>query len=74
MKSKKRKRGSNPCRISPENAVHNLDIDPDERAALAKRAPQREVGEADFAAEAHGFSAFEAVGYGSDYDPEKDES
>ena len=63
---------SNPCRMSPENAVHNLDMDAQEVAALADRAPQRDVLEADFAAEAHGFSAFEAVGRGSDFERGED--
>jgi len=49
--------------INSENATHNLDAIPDR----TDRAPQRDVGEADFAAEAHGFTGFENVGQGSRY-------
>ncbi|MDX1627020.1 MAG: cupin domain-containing protein, partial [Wenzhouxiangellaceae bacterium] len=47
--------------LNHDNESHNLDSrveDPSQR-------PSREVGQADFAAEAHGFTGFEKAGHGS---------
>jgi mannose-6-phosphate isomerase-like protein (cupin superfamily) len=49
--------------INSENASHNLDA----VSAPRDRKPDRGVGEADFAAEAHGFTGFEKAGRGSGY-------
>jgi hypothetical protein len=51
-------------RINPDNAIHNLDAKLEDQ----DRAPTRDVAEADFAAEAHGFTAYEEAGHGSTYD------
>ncbi|MBY6204241.1 cupin domain-containing protein [Halomonas denitrificans] len=52
-----------PSGIDSENAPHNLDADGKD----VDGAPKRDVREADFAAEAHGFTGFERAGRGSDY-------
>ncbi len=52
---------------APENRVHNLDITAEECEELGDRPPVRDVSEADFAAEAHGFTGFERVDKGSRY-------
>lgn len=50
-------------RLNPDNASHNLDAQIDDQ----RRKPSRDVADADFAAEAHGFTAFENTGQGSSY-------
>ena len=50
---------------SPENVSHNHDFDPEEAAGLENTPPQRDVTEADFGAEYHGFTGFERAGKGS---------
>lgn len=52
-----------PNGINSENAAHNLEATPER----TDRKPVRDVGEADFAAEAHGFTGFEKAGRGSCY-------
>ncbi len=52
-----------PSGIDSENAPHNLDVDEKE----IDGAPKRDVREADFAAEAHGFTGYEQAGRGSTY-------
>lgn len=49
----------------PENVAHNLDIGREEAKALEDTPPQRDVSEADFGAEYHGFTGFERAGKGS---------
>lgn len=51
----------------PEQAAHNLEHSENTRAIDSTSPPVRDVSEADFAAEAHGFSGFEAVAKGSEY-------
>lgn len=50
-------------RVNADNASHNLDARIDDQ----RRRPSRDVADADFAAEAHGFTAFENTGQGSSY-------
>jgi len=50
--------------INPDNASHNLDSKLEDQ----DRPPTRDVLEADFAAEAHGFTAYEKAGLGSSYE------
>lgn len=52
-----------PGGIDSENAPHNLDVDEKD----IDGAPKRDVREADFAAEAHGFTGYESAGRGSTY-------
>ena len=54
-------------RISPENAPHNLEFSEDENRQCELKPPERDLREADFAAEAHGFTGFEQAGRGSSY-------
>lgn len=49
--------------VNADNASHN----PDSKVKDQRRRPTRDVSEADFAAEAHGFTAFENAGQGSTY-------
>jgi len=60
--------------VNPQNASHNLDS----KLTNQSEPPPRDVVEADFAAEAHGFTAYENTGQGSSYQgggigPEPDE-
>ena len=55
-------------KASPENASHNLGFDERDARQTANGPPQRSVRHADFAAEAHGFTAVEAVGMGGAHD------
>ena len=50
-------------RVNADNASHNLDAQIDDQ----RKKPSRDVTDADFAAEAHGFTAFESTGQGSSY-------
>ncbi|HKL52513.1 MAG TPA: hypothetical protein VJ902_01020 [Wenzhouxiangellaceae bacterium] len=50
-------------RVNADNASHNLDSRIDDQ----QKKPSRDVADADFAAEAHGFTAFENTGQGSSY-------
>lgn len=50
-------------RVNADNASHNLDARIDDQ----RKRPSRDVADADFAAEAHGFTAFENTGQGSSY-------
>ena len=50
-------------RVNADNASHNLDSKIDDQ----RKRPSRDVADADFAAEAHGFTAFENTGQGSSY-------
>jgi hypothetical protein len=50
--------------VNPQNASHNLDARLDDQS----EPPDRDVVEADFAAEAHGFTAYEKTGQGSSYE------
>lgn len=49
--------------VNAENASHNLDSRIDDQ----RKRPSRDVSDADFAAEAHGFTAFENTDQGSSY-------
>lgn len=49
--------------VNADNASHNLDSRIDDQ----HKQPSRDVADADFAAEAHGFTAFENTGQGSSY-------
>lgn len=52
---------------TPEQASHNLEHADHPQQIDTDHPPTRDVGEADFAAEAHGFTGFEAAGKGADY-------
>lgn len=57
--------GDAPAAEHPEQTAHNLESrDP---AGAAETPPVRDAGEADFGAEAHGFTGYEAAGKGADY-------
>ncbi|HMB38146.1 MAG TPA: hypothetical protein VKO85_03630 [Wenzhouxiangellaceae bacterium] len=62
MKKDEMKKDDTQC-VNPDNASHNLDS----KLKDQRRRPSRDVAEADFAAEAHGFTAFENTGQGSRY-------
>jgi len=49
--------------VNADNACHNLDS----KIGDQRKRPSRDVADADFAAEAHGFTAFENTGQGSSY-------
>ena len=51
-------------RVNADNASHNLDAQIDDQG----KKPSRDVADADFAAEAHGFTAYEKAGLGSSYE------
>lgn len=50
-----------------EQASHNLEHADRPHQVDTQHPPKRDVGEADFGAEAHGFTGFEAAGKGADY-------
>jgi hypothetical protein len=52
---------------SPEQASHNLEYSDRAQQLDMNRPPIRDPLDADFAAEAHGFTGFEKVGKGSRY-------
>ena len=52
---------------SPEQASHNLEYSDRVQQLDMNRPPIRDTLDADFAAEAHGFTGFEKVGKGSRY-------
>ena len=59
--------------ISPENANHNLDMTEDETEETCEDEPERDQREADFAAEAHGFTGPEKAKRGSGYEKQDDQ-
>jgi hypothetical protein len=54
-----------------EQASHNLEHADQPKAINPDQPPERDPGEADFAAEAHGFTGFESAGKGADYKSDK---
>jgi hypothetical protein len=50
-----------------EQASHNLEHADQPKTINPEQPPERDPGEADFAAEAHGFTGFESVGKGANY-------
>jgi hypothetical protein len=50
-----------------EQASHNLEHADQPQSINTEQPPERDPGEADFAAEAHGFTGFESAGKGADY-------
>lgn len=57
-----------------EQASHNLEHADQPKAINPEQSPERDPGEADFAAEAHGFTGFESAGKGADYKSGKSSS
>lgn len=51
----------------PEQASHNLEYSDQSQRINPQKPPARAVEDADFAAEAHGFTGFERVGKGASY-------
>jgi len=56
-----------PAATNPEQASHNLEYSDQHQQSTENCPPTRNVLDADFAAEAHGFTGFESVGKGSRY-------
>lgn len=56
-----------PAATNPEQASHNLEYSDHQQRLVGNSSPIRDVLDADFAAEAHGFTGFETVGKGSRY-------
>lgn len=50
-----------------EQASHNLEHADRLKTLNPEQPPERDPGEADFAAEAHGFTGFESAGKGANY-------
>jgi hypothetical protein len=66
---------SNPSsNTKAEQASHNLEHADQPETVNPDQPPERDPGEADFAAEAHGFTGFESAGKGADYKSGKSSS
>ena len=59
--------------VTPENASHNMDMTEEEVETACEDEPERDPGEADFAAEAHGFTGPEKADRGSEYEKQDDD-